>query len=78
MKKKIYDRESKLLITVNAFSIYSLRMLYSVLYDVKSALFLFAKRKQNNNKNYEHQVIIPRFGYNVDSKNDHTKFLSVF
>ena len=54
MKKSIYDRENKLLLTVNAFSIYSLRMLYSVLYDVKSALFLFAKRKQNNNKNYEH------------------------
>ena len=53
-------------------------MLYSVLYDAKSALFLFAKRKQNNNKNYEHQVIIPRFGYNVDSKNYHTNFLSVF
>ena len=34
-------------------------MLYSVLYDVKSALFLFAKREQNNNKNYEHQVIMP-------------------
>ena len=54
MKKKIYYRESKLLITVNAFSIILLWMLYSVLYDVKSALFLFAKRKQNNNKNYEH------------------------
>ena len=53
-------------------------MLYSVLYDVKSALFLFAKRKQNNNKNYKHQVIMPRFEYNVDSKNDHTNFLSVF
>ena len=34
-------------------------VLYSVLYDVKSALFLFAKRKQNNDKNYEHQVIMP-------------------
>ena len=53
-------------------------MLYSVLYDVKSALFLFAKRKQNDNKNYKHQVIMPRFGYNVDSKNYHTNFLSVF
>lgn len=53
-------------------------MLYGVLYDVKSALFLFAKRKQNDNKNYKHQVIIPRFGYNVDYKNNHTKFLSVF
>lgn len=53
-------------------------MLYGVLYDVKSALFLFAKRKQNDNKNYKHQVIMPRFGYNVDSKNYHTNFLSVF
>ena len=53
-------------------------MLYGVLYDVKSALFLFAKRKQNDNKNYKHQVIMSRFGYNVDYKNDHTNFLSVF
>ena len=53
-------------------------MLCIVLYDVKSALFLFAKREQNNNKNYEHQVIIPRFGYNVDYKNYYTNFLSVF
>ena len=53
-------------------------MLYSVLYDVKSALFLFAKRKQNDNKNYKHQVIMSRFGYNVDYKNDHTNVLSVF
>ena len=45
MKKNIYDRESKLLITVNAFSIILLWMLYSVLYDVKSAVFLFAKRE---------------------------------
>lgn len=54
MKKSIYDRESKLLITVNVF-LYLLSFgCYIVLYDVKSALFLFAKRKQNNNKNYEH------------------------
>lgn len=53
-------------------------MLYSVLYDVKSALFLFAKRKQNDNKNYKHQVIMSRFGYNVDYKNYQTNFLSVF
>ena len=53
-------------------------MLYSVLYDVKSALFLFAKRKQNDNKNYKHQVIMSRFGYNVDYKNDYTNVLSVF
>lgn len=53
-------------------------MLYSVLYDVKSALFLFTKRKQNDNKNYKHQVIMSRFGYNVDYKNYHTNVLSVF
>ena len=46
MKKKIYDRESKLLITVNAFSIILLWMLYSVLYDVKSALFYLLKENK--------------------------------
>ena len=40
MKKKIYDRESKLLITVNAFSIYSLRMLYSVIRCQKCFVFI--------------------------------------
>ena len=74
MKKKIYDRESKLLITVNAFSIYSpLDVIWCVIRCQECFVFICY-----DNKNYKHQVIIPRFGYNVDYKNDHTKFLSVF
>ena len=41
MKKKIYDRESKLLITVNAFSIYSpLDVMYCVIRCQKCFVFI--------------------------------------